>query len=156
MKAALTAALAALAIASPAVAYEFDTEHQQLETTIEHLMEVTVDHPDCFKGRYAGWISNQGIVACSVNSDSFEDFQDTLRHEGWHLAQRCHAYTSNEQGYKTIWPWAIEQGYAEFGRIVRQYPIEQQDFEAEAWFVASLSDAQFVDDTIRHYCSFAF
>ena len=100
----LTAALGALllGLTAPAQAsYTFDAEHHQLENTIEHLMSVTVDHPECFDDKYAGWISKDGIVICGVNSPDHADFQDTLRHEGIHLAQRCKAYLNGLAGYSS-------------------------------------------------------
>ena len=156
MKALITATIAAIALASPAAAWEFDSSHQRLENTIEHLMEVTVDHPDCAIGGYAGWISSGGIVACSANSENFADFQDTLRHEGVHLAQRCKAYLAGQPGYLPLDYGNVYTGYQVFGGIVGQYPESQQDMEAEAWYVASLNSPAIVDRMIRTHCSFAF
>ena len=156
MKALLTAAITALAIASPAAAYEFDAEHQQLEHTIEHLMTVTIDDPECFEDNYAGWISNKGIVICGVNSPDRADFQDPLRHEGVHLAQRCKAYVNGFKGYAVLSPTAERVGRTKFARVLQSYEPYQRGFEAEAWYIASWNDPAFVDKAIRTHCSFAF
>ena len=153
---ALTTALIALTLAAPAQAWEFDAAHTELKDTVEHLMTVTVDHEDCEDGPYAGWISSQGIVACSVNSKSFDDFQDTLRHEGVHLAQRCKAYNNQLPGYSILSPTAVSRGRVLFHRVLQQYQPHQRGYEAEAWYIASLRDPQLVDDAIRTHCSFAF
>ena len=156
MKALLTAAITTLAIASPAAAYEFDSKHQQLEHTIEHLMTVTVDDPECFEDNYAGWISREGIVICGVNSPDRADFQDTLRHEGVHLAQRCKAYVNGVTGYAVLSPTAEREGHVKFARVLQTYEPSQRSFEAEAWFIASLDAPDLVDQAIRTHCSFAF
>ena len=157
MKALLTVAITTLAVASPAAAsYQFDLEHQALENTIEHVISVTVDHPECFTDKYAGWISNQGIVICGVNSPDHADFQDTLRHEGVHLAQRCKSYVNGHKGYAILSPTAVKQGRVKFARILQSYEPHQRGYEAEAWYIASWNDPAFVDKAIRAHCSFAF
>ena len=157
MKALLAAAIASLTLATPAQAsYKFDQKHQQLENTIEHLMTVTVDHKECFDDKYAGWISNQGIVICGVNSPDHADFQDTLRHEGVHLAQRCKAYVAGDEGYTPLHQELVDFGWEDYTKMVLSYPPHQRDFEAEAWYVAGLNDPDLVRGMIRHHCSFAF
>ena len=156
MKALLTAAITTLTVASPAAAWEFDTKHQALENTIEHLMVVTVDDPECFEDTYAGWISKSGIVICGVNSPDRADFQDTLRHEGVHLAQRCKAYVNGVTGYSVLSPTAEQAGRVRFAQVLQSYEPYQRGFEAEAWFIASLNSPDLVDQAIRTHCSFAF
>ena len=147
-----------LGLTGPAQAqYEFDQEHQQLEATIEHLMEVNLDDPACETDPYAGWISKDGIVVCTANSRDFEDFQDTLRHEGVHLAQACSAYTSGASvRYLPLHQSFVDAGWNKFAFVIIDYPDEVKDVEAEAWYVASLDKPKIVDNMIRIHCSFAF
>ena len=155
----LTAAFGALllGLTAPAQAsYTFDLEHQKLENTIEHLMTVTVDDPECFTDRYAGWISKEGIVVCGVNSPDRADFQDTLRHEGVHLAQRCKAYLAGKPGMVPLKQVFVAQGWRYHTDSVLRYPEHQQDIEAEAWYVAGLNRPRVVAGMIKTHCSFAF
>ena len=103
-------------------------------------MTVTVDDPECFDGNYAGWISKEGIVVCGVNSPDHADFQDTLRHEGVHLAQRCKAYNAGEPGLVPLHQSFVDAGWEELFRS-SSYEFDQRDFEAEAWYVAGLNDS---------------
>ena len=157
MKAALSTALVAITLAVPAQAsYTFDREHQQLRSTVETLMSVTIDHHECFDADYAGWISGNGIVICGVNSPDHADFQDTLRHEGVHLAQRCKAYLSGVPGLVPLQQEFVNEGLQAFPHTLGQYPADQRDFEAEAWYVAGLNRPGLVNKMIRTHCSFAF
>lgn len=154
---ALIATLALSTLCIPQVeAFTFDKEHSDLQHTIEHLLEVTVDPSECYEGRYAGWISGDGIVVCAVNTPDPSDTQDTLRHEGVHLAQRCKGYVEDAEGLVHIDDDDVAAGYREFPRMIASYPEHQQDVEAEAWYVASLGSADYVDHLIRKHCSFAF
>ena len=154
---ALIATLALSTLCIPQVeAFTFDKYHSDLEYTIEHLLEVTIDPAECHKGRYAGWISGDGIVVCAMNSPDRADVQDTLRHEGVHLAQRCLGYTTGAEGLIPIDSDDVAAGYREFPEMIASYPENQQDVEAEAWYVASLGSARYVDHLIRKHCSFAF
>ena len=121
-------------------------------------MSVTVDHPECFDDKYAGWISKEGIVICGVNSPDHADFQDTLRHEGIHLAQRCKAYLNGLAGYKpSVLQLSASRSHQVLSSRWFSHPTYQRGFEAEAWYIASSRHARsFVDEMIRTHCSFAF
>ena len=99
-------------------------------------------------GDYAGWISHEGIVACTVNSKSFEDFQDTLRHEGVHLAQICQRlrHRLSQLATSPSTSYAVSQGLRLSSVGSLPVPSLMQDvMEAEAWFVASLDNPKLVD-----------
>ena len=149
-------ALGAAAQAAPLFPPQFDPAHQRLASTVEALLPVTIDHQRCDTEHYAGWMDRHGVVVCSEHSRDFADFQDTLRHEAVHVAQRCKAYLSGLPGLVPISDSFVAAGFDRFPGVLSQYPDKDQNIEAEAWWLAATATSQQVDQLVRLQCPFAF
>ena len=155
----LIVASLALSTVAPAqaVTTTIDAEHHSLLNAVKAVGVRVYENPaQCSKG-VAGFYNGSTVGICSKNSPNRADVLDTIRHEAFHVAQRCNALKDGDKGgLKVISEKAAQMGLRAFGREISAYPIHQWAVEAEAWGAAKYLTAGRVESVLRKQCSFAF
>lgn len=113
-----------------------------------------VDSPDCKEnevyGRYA-YLAEQDLSVLQVCTEVHEDYEelyDTVRHEAWHLVQRC-------KGGPLFSMNSLKDSASpeEVSRILGNYPVEHHHMELEAFSVAADKSEEYISNQLRYHCS---
>lgn len=147
-----------LGLTAPAQAYTVDAAHQQIIDTVKAVgVRVYIDPYACKIDKVAGYYTGQVLGICTKYNHHQADFNDTIRHEAFHVAQHCEAINRGEfQSLHVISPETAAIGRIKHRAAVSRYPAEVQEVEAEAWMAASALSPQTVDKVLRRHCFFAF
>jgi len=161
MKRFLTALMATMAMATPAMA-EVQPGTYDLIQTVKAHMTVEIDTPFCDKEEgVAGAFDpkNQRIVLCPRGTVDADD-HDTVRHEVWHVIQYC-LTPSNSQVLAPIfepgskeWRTIILDGLSQrqVDKIKDVYPVAHHNVEIEAFSVAQNLTAKQISNYFIKAC----
>ena len=155
-----TAAVVTCCLGNPAQAYSIDASHALLLDSVRSMgIRVYINPEQCSKGMQ-GFYSGLTMGLCSKNSPNRADYLDTIRHETWHIAQRCeamvHPSKAGKHGLAVISDKAAQIGLKRFGSVVSAYPLQHWGTEAEAWGAAYHLSADEIHTVLKKTCSFAF
>ena len=177
MKKFISALVASLTIAAPALAAPLPADHQVLVDTLQaDGISYLVNEPAqaCFDGstRNGSYVTYQGdryLVVCQDNRTSSDvttwtaNDLDTIRHETTHIIQDCMAGANNDGEFDTIFTSLAdvidEYGVVNSMRIVNSYlDLYTGDrnsdikYEIEAFYAAQDLSATQINDMYIKYC----
>ena len=155
-----TAAVITCCLGNPAQAYNIDAPHAHLLDSVRSMgIRVYINPEQCSRGML-GFYNGSTVGLCAKNSPSRADYLDTIRHESWHVVQRCEAVLNpskkGKHGLAVISDKAARIGLRRFGPSISAYPLNQWGIEAEAWGAAHYLSANKIHTILKKKCSFAF
>ena len=124
-------------LAAPARAMTPDTDHQILLGVLQsHGVNVVINDERCQQGTMLGWTNGSVIGLCADREPSFQSFQNTIRHEAVHVAQRCLAIAAphtddDDDGFAVLYPAGQLRFWDRWGDTIRHY-YDEADWPVEA------------------------
>lgn len=161
MKRFLTALMATMAIATPAMAEIQDGTFDLIDKVDNHLT-VKIDAPFCDKHTGAAGAFNRGTMVINLcprgNVDA--DDHDTVRHEVWHVIQHCltpktskYLDTVMEVGSSDWNQHVLDNlSYSRVQWIKGSYPETHHNAELEAFAVAQTMTATQISELFTKFC----
>lgn len=148
---ALVASLALSTLCIPQVNASSYTENDLLDSFKDLGGRVYIDSELCkeYKGAY-GLQQGATVHLCTEpHAGDTAEYQDTIRHEIWHIVQLCHGGpVSGEGSAASMISAAYGKGWTEQG-----YKPDTWHMEAEAHFVAATRSAEQISNALIKSCS---
>ena len=113
---------------------------------------VVFDGPGCrrgFFGRYAYDAENDVSILeiCDEKHTDTAELEDTVRHEAWHLVQRCKGGP-----LFSVHTLKAEASEGLINEVTREYKPEDHHHELEAFVVASEMSGEYIAGQLKRYC----
>ena len=153
------AAVLSLLVAAPSAvqAIEFNNATYLLNNPLIQAVRetgtfVVFDGPGCrdgFFGRY-GYYAEEDVSileVCDEKHTDIAELEDTVRHEAWHLVQRCKGGP-----LFTVHTLKAEASVELINIVTREYKPEDHHHELEAFLVASDKSEEYIAGQLKRYC----
>jgi len=161
MKRFLTALMATIAMATPAMA-EIQPGTPDLLDKVDDHMSITFDAPFCDKhtGAAGAFDRSTMVIHLCPRGEVDADDHDTVRHEVWHVIQHC--LTPKTSKYlntvmavdSSDWNQHIlgNLSYSRVQWIKENYPTTHHNAELEAFAVAQTMTATQISELFTKFC----